>query len=142
MAFGKRYLQRNTQSGLDSHVTVPVTEVGGCSQPSLDSSPVVPKFPSGLHNEAKCNTDTIQDGNTESIGVQPGGAASSESDVSEESDDELIKSPSSAAVEDDKVCQNENIASVTSTHTPTQSPIGEPRTLDVGDTVPQDSFQK
>ena len=74
--------------------------------------------------------------------MQPGGAASDESYVSEDSDDELAKTPPSAAVGNDKVCQNDNPVPVTSTDASMQIPVGEPRTFDDGVTVPQGSFEK
>ena len=142
MAFGKRHFERHMQGGCTSNVVIPVKEIGGRSQSILDHGPIVPQSTSRSDNEAKYKTNTIQDGNTETNDVQPGGAASDESYVSEDSDDELAKTPASAAVGNDKVCQNDNPVPVTSTDASMQIPVGEPRTFDVGDTVPQGSFEK
>ena len=74
-----------------------------------------------------CKSNTSKCGNTESNGLQPGGAASDESDVSEDSNNDEDKSPSSATVKDYKVCPGETPLPGTPTYmpvTPTYEDVG------------------
>ena len=91
-------------------------------------------------SEARCKTESIKCGNTESQCRQPGDAAPGESDESEDSDNDTDKSLSSTIVKDDKVSHRQTSAPATSTHTSMPSPTSEPVAFGVGDPIPHGSF--
>ena len=122
----------DTSSGKDNHA---------CARSIVDKGPPPQQCTTRSPSEARCKTDAIKCGNTESKCLQPGDAAPDESYESEDSDNDTDKSLSSTTVKDDKVCQGQTSVPATSTHTSMPSPTSEPVAIGVGDAIPQGSFQ-
>ena len=125
------YVSDDTSSAKDSdEVTRSIVDKGSPLQQCITRSP----------SEARCKTESIKCGNTESQCRQPGDAAPDESSESEDSDNDTDKSLSSTTVKDDKVSHGQTSVPATSIHTSMPSPTSEPVTYGVGDAIPQGSF--